>query len=93
MKWTNGNKRSLIQYLTAQDMPTNIIAKLMSYTYKYIDRETLTVKQVTDNMDELYECAMCGCIEHSKHMIDTEGTVGGSIGVVCVDCIEDMEDF
>jgi len=43
--------------------------------------------KVTDYLDELMLCS-CGEINHESNMFDTEGTINGSIGIVCLDCVK-----
>ncbi|GAG66830.1 unnamed protein product [marine sediment metagenome] len=84
MKWNKENVNTLIQYLTAQDMPTNLIARLMAYTRENVHSD-MTLTEVTAWIDDLYECVGCLQIEHEQHLTDVNG-----IGILCPDCLGDL---
>ena len=49
--------------------------------------------KITDYLDELMVCENEGCdnIEHETNMVDTDGMLYGSLGIVCPSCLENME--
>ena len=82
MKWSKQNEKALIQYLTAQDTPTNLIARLMAFTRENADYGGMSVAECTDYLDGLFECVVCNEIEHEDFLTDVNG-----VGLTCVDCM------
>ena len=40
---------------------------------------------------DLKRCDNCEIVEFEEELTDTEGMIGGGIGLVCPGCLEDME--
>lgn len=64
---------------------------------KFADKHEMFLEKCphcdSDNIEEMKECARCEEFFREDDLTDTEGLVGGGIGDLCFDCMQDCEVY
>jgi len=81
-------KMKLITHCLQQNDDKILATRLVQFAYENCPINDYN--KVLDYIDELMVCENEGCdnIEHETNMTDTDGLIGGSVGIVCPECLE-----
>ena len=96
MKLTKYQSRKVMRELLKNFTPIEV-AKRMAYmreagvVNEYMDLPSAedSLKAIVSHLEDLNVCDICGELETDEYMHDTEGTVNGSVGVICESCMRD----